>query len=102
MTSDQPDLSRQFFAAASALACHTGSLQDRLADAYADHLLQVVAGDLPEELRDVFREVEERMTASVDESSDDPIRAAAEQLSDDEACAIIERILALFGRVATH
>ena len=36
------DLTRDFFAATLALACHTSSLQERLADAYADHLLQVM------------------------------------------------------------
>lgn len=95
------NLSRQFFAAARALACHTGSLQERLADAYADHLLQVVASDLPTELQPIFREVEEELTAEVDDdASDDPFRAAAERLSDQQACATIERIIALFGRLA--
>lgn len=94
------ELSRHFFAATVALGCHTGSLQERLADAYADHLLQVVASDLPAELQPVFRQVEEQMTAVTDDLSDDPFRAAAAQLSDDEACAVIERIIALFGRLA--
>ena len=94
------DLSRHFFAATRALAWHTGSLQERLADAYADHLLQVVAGELPTELQPIFREVEAQMAAAVDDAGDDPFRAAAEQLSDDEARALIERIIALFGRLA--
>ena len=100
MTAESRDLSRHFFAATRALACHTGSLQERLADAYADHLLQVVANELPTELQSVFREVEEQMTAVVDDAADDPFRAAAEQLSDEEARAMIERIVALFGRLA--
>jgi hypothetical protein len=100
VTAESRDLSRHFFAATRALACHTGSLQERLADAYADHLLQVVANELPTELQSVFREVEEQMTAVVDDAADDPFRAAAEQLSDEEARAMIERIVALFGRLA--
>jgi hypothetical protein len=92
------DLTRDFFAATRALACHTGSLQERLTDAYADHLLQVVASDLPAELQSTFREVERRLTGPDD--ADDPIRAAAEQLTDEEARATIERIVALFGRLA--
>jgi hypothetical protein len=100
VTPESRDLSRHFFAATRALACHTGSLQERLADAYADHLLQVVASQLPTELQSIFREVEEQLTATVDDSGDDPFRAATEQLSDQEACAVIERIVALFGRVA--
>jgi hypothetical protein len=99
VTAESREVGRHFFAATRALACHTGSLQERLADAYADHLLPVVASELPTELQQAFREVEEQMTAAVDDA-DDPFRAAAEQLSDEEACAIIERIVALFGRLA--
>ncbi len=102
VTAELRDLTNHFFAATRALACHTGSLQERLADAYADHLLQVVASELPTELQAVFREVEEQMTAVVDDSSDDPIRAAAQQLSDDQARAMIEGIVALFGRLAAR
>jgi hypothetical protein len=106
MTEGARDVSRHFFFAARELAWHTGTLQERLADAYADHLLPVVASELPSELQSVFREVEERMTAAVDDTSDDddgddPFRAAAQQLSDDEARALIERIVALFGRLAS-
>ena len=101
MTADRRELSRHFFAAAVALATHTGSLQERLADAYADHLLPVVASDLPAELQPVFREVEERMTAVEDAAGDDPFRTAAEQLSEEQARALIEHIVALFGRLTS-
>ena len=100
MPSDSSQLARIFFAANRDLACHTGSLQERLADTYADHLLQVVADDLPPELQPVFRELEERMNAADEDEADDPFRAAAQRLSDAEACALIERIVALFGRLA--
>jgi hypothetical protein len=100
MTADERDLGRQFFAATVALACHTGSVQERLADAYADHLLQVVATELPTDLQNVFREIEAQMTTEVDDADDDPFRAAAERLSEEQACALIERIVALFGRLA--
>jgi hypothetical protein len=81
VTAESRDLTRHFFDATRALACDTGSLQERLADAYADHLLQVVANELPTELQTVFREVEEQMTADVDDDGGDPFRAAAERLS---------------------
>src|ERR1043166_10207876 len=100
MAAESRDLSRHFFDATRALACHTGSLQERLADAYADHLLQVVANELPSGLQAVFRAVEERMTAVADDDSDDPFRAAAELMSDAQARALIDRIVALFGRIA--
>jgi hypothetical protein len=105
MPTDSAQLARIFFDATRELACHTGSLQERLADTYADHLLQVVAADIPAELQPVFRELEERMNAADEgegdeDAADDPFRAAAQRLSDDEARALIERIVALFGRLA--
>ncbi len=96
-------MTRHFFDATRALACHTGSLQERLADAYADHLLLVVANDLPSDLQAAFREVEGYMTNDgADGDDDDPFRAAAQRLSDEQATLLIERIVALFGRVAAH
>jgi hypothetical protein len=97
---DTVHLARQFFDAARALAFHRGTLQERLADAYADHLLAVSVHDLPVELQAPFRELEQRMNTDSDMPDVDPIAAAASQLSDAEAKALIERILALYGRVA--
>jgi hypothetical protein len=94
------NLARQFFAAACTLALHRGTLQERLADAYADHLLAVSVQDLPVELQAPFRELEERMNTEDDLPDVDPIAAAASQLTDADAQALIETILALYGRVA--
>ena len=100
MPANPPELAAIFFAATRELAGHTGSLQERLAETYADHLLQVVADDLPPELRPVFRELETRMNAVEAGEADDPFRAAAELLTDTEARALIDGIVALFGRLA--
>jgi phage gp29-like protein len=91
----------QFFAAARALATHQGSLQERLADAYADHLLAISVHDLPAELQPTFRELEERLNRDAPNADDDPIEVAASQLSDAEARTLIERILLLYGRLAS-
>jgi hypothetical protein len=100
MAVDTVRLARQFFAAARALAMHQGTLQERLADAYADHLLAVSVHDLPVDLQAPFRELEQRMNAETDSGGDDPIALAASQLTDAEARSLIERILLLYGRVA--
>ena len=94
----------QFFAAARTLAMHTGSLRERLADAYADHLLQVTSGDLPAELQDSFRELEGRLNGEDGEDGeddDDPIAMAAGKLSDDDVHKLIDVILVLYGRLAS-
>ena len=100
MHTGPPHVAATFFAATRALACHTGSLQQRLADAYAGHLLQVVSGDLPPELQPIFRELEDCMNAVDEQDAEDPFTAAALKLSDAEAQGSIDRIVALFGRLA--
>jgi hypothetical protein len=104
-TGERAPLAAQFFAAARALACSTGTLQERLADAYADHLLTVTVQDLPADLQPAFRELEEQLnnaapSASDTDDDDDPFQAAAAALSDSQARASIERILLLYGRLA--
>jgi phage gp29-like protein len=97
---DPRELAATLFAATRALATHTGSLQERLADTYADHLLQVVVHDFPPDLQPVFRELEECLNAASASEADDPFFAATRQLNDAEARHYIELIVALFGRLA--
>lgn len=101
MPSESAQITLSFFAATRALAWHTGSLQERLADAYADHLLQITADTLPVELQPAFRELEDRLNAVASDApeDEDPYQAAARQLSDDDARALIERLIALYGRL---
>ena len=100
MSSELAHLATQFFAAARALAWHTGSLQERLADAYADHLLPITGDALPPELQPAFRELEEQLTRTPPDAVEDPFQAATQLMSDDEARVLIERILMLYGRLA--
>ncbi len=100
MPEEFQELAVIFFAATRALASHPGSLQERLADTYADHLLQVVVHDLPPDLQPAFRELEEYMNTTDASDADDPFHAATRQLTDSEARAYIERIVALFGHLA--
>ena len=100
MTVDSAQVARQFFAAARALSIHRGTLQERLADAYADHLLAVSVHDLPTDLRSPFREIEERLNGDINDEGDDPIAQSASHLSDAEAQSLIERIVLMYGRIA--
>jgi hypothetical protein len=100
MVEDTAHLATRFFAAARTLACHTGSLQERLVDAYADYLLALSSDELPTELQPSFRELEEQLNRADASDDEDPFQAAARQLTDAEARALIERILVLYGRLA--
>ncbi|MDQ3811894.1 MAG: hypothetical protein M3336_16550 [Chloroflexota bacterium] len=102
MTGAPSQVASQFFAAARALALHTGSLQERLADAYADHLLAVTMGDLPVDLQPALRELEERLNRPdiLAPEDDDPFQAAARELTDAEVVALIDAIVLVYGRLA--
>lgn len=104
MSEDGTTLASRFFGAACELAWHTGSLQERLADAYADHLLPVVGQDLPADLQPVFRELETQLnqTDGDDDDVDDPFQAAASRLDDEQVRALIERILLLYGQLVVR
>jgi hypothetical protein len=97
---EEEQVAARFFAAVCALAWHGGSLQARLADAYADHLLPVTGRDLPADLQPVFARLEERLNEAEPDEADDPFQAAAARLTDDEARQLIERIVVLYGRLA--
>jgi hypothetical protein len=97
---DLPHTAARFYAAARSLALHSGSLQERLADAYADHLLPVTRDELPPDLRDSFGELEERMTGSDSDGDEDPFAAAARDMSEADARELIERIVLLYGHLA--
>jgi hypothetical protein len=101
MAGETTQVATQFFSAARTLAWHTGSLQERLADAYADDLLTVTINDLPADLQPSFRDLEERLNRDVDPEDDDedPFQAAASKLTDDEARLLISTILLLYGRL---
>ncbi len=102
MAGDTTQVATHFFTAARTLACHTGSLQERLADAYADHLLTVTMSDQPPELQPSFRELEERLNRGPDadpDDDDDPFQVAARALTDAEARELIDTILLLYGRL---
>lgn len=100
MQAQPTTVAHRFFAAVMTLSCHSGTLQQRLADAYADHLLSTTADELPPDLRPVFKAIEVRMNAVEPEGDDDPFEAATRRLSDEEVTELIERILALYGRLA--
>src|SRR5262249_41252568 len=101
---DRTQLASRFFSAACELAWHTGSLQERLADAYADHLLPGIGQDLPSERQPLLRDIENQLNRpdADDDDADDPFQAAAGRLDDAQARALIERILLLYGQLVVR
>lgn len=78
-----------------------GSIKDRLADAYASHLLDVDAEDLPDEVRDDFAAMCEAMHRERPLPRESVIRASVRKMSNEEAgqhAALVVRAFASLAR----
>jgi hypothetical protein len=95
---------QQLEAAALTLA-RSGSIKDRLADAFRNHLSQVSADELPEGLRAEFRACHNALTREAPLRGEDAVRATVRKLSsheaDELACSVV-RLFAAMVREGTR
>jgi hypothetical protein len=78
-----------------------GSIKDRLADAYASHLVEVDADDLPDGVRNDFAALCEAMHRERALPRESVIRASVRKMSNDEArhyAALVVRVFAALAR----
>jgi hypothetical protein len=78
-----------------------GSIKDRLAAAYAAHLLDVEADDLPEDVREAFAVMCEAMHRERPLPRESVIRASVRKMSNEEAgrhAALVVRAFASLAR----
>src|ERR1700757_776022 len=87
---------QQLEAAALTLA-RSGSIKDRLADAYRNHLSLVNVDELPEGLRAEFRACHEALTRERPLRGEDAVRATVRKMSNEEADAIACTVVRLFA-----
>jgi hypothetical protein len=83
----------------------SGTIKDRLADAYRNHLALVNADDLPEGLRAEFRACHAALTREQPQRGEDAVRATVRKMStleaDELACSVV-RLFAAVVREATR
>ena len=91
--------SEQLEGAALALA-RSGSIKDRLALAYRNHLAQVNAEELPDELRAQLRACHDALTRERPLQGEDAVRATVRKMSNSEADEVAERVVRLYGAMA--
>ncbi|HEX4387228.1 MAG TPA: hypothetical protein VH109_01230 [Steroidobacteraceae bacterium] len=89
----------QLEGAALALA-RSGSIKDRLAIAYRNHLAQVHAEELPEELRVQFLACHDALTRERPLQGEDAVRATVRKMSSHEADDVAGRVVRLYGALA--
>jgi hypothetical protein len=77
-----------------------GAIKDRLADAYAQHLIQIDCDDLPEHLRPEFNALCSAMRRERPQPRESVIRASVRKMSNDEASRHAAAVVKIFAGVA--
>jgi hypothetical protein len=75
----------------------SGTIKDRLTDAYRNHLSLVNADELPQELREEFRVCHEALTRERPLRGEDAVRATVRKMSNHEAEEIACSVMRLFA-----
>jgi hypothetical protein len=85
--------------AVHALAEHPGSLQDRLQDASLHHVMHVAAEHVPDAQAQALTDLRARLTTAEPGGDEGSILVTTRRMSDDDARAGIEPLLALYDAV---
>jgi len=74
-----------------------GSIKDRLADAFRNHLAQVNVEELPESLRTPFLACQDALTRERPLPGEDAVRATVRKMSNTEADEVATTVVRLYG-----
>jgi hypothetical protein len=77
-----------------------GAIKDRLADAYAAHLIQIDSEDLPEHLRSDFDALCSAMRRERPQPRESEIRASVRKMSNEDAARHAAAVVKIFAGVA--
>jgi hypothetical protein len=79
----------------------SGTIKDRLADAFRNHLAQLNADDLPDALRAEFRACHDALTRERPLRGEDAVRATVRKMSNEEADEVACGVVRMFSAL-TH
>jgi hypothetical protein len=88
------------FQEATLSLARSGSLKDRLTDAYRNHLSAVAEDELPREIREQFHNVRCSLTREQPQRGEDAIRATVRKMSSHEAENIAETVVQMLSVMA--
>ncbi|HEY1899228.1 MAG TPA: hypothetical protein VGG49_05480 [Steroidobacteraceae bacterium] len=88
------------FQGATLSLARSGSLKDRLTDAYRNHLSAVAEEELPREIREQFHNVRCSLTRERPQRGEDAIRATVRKMSSHEAENIAETVVQMLSVMA--
>ena len=75
----------------------SGTIKDRLAEAFTSHLAHVDAEELPEPLRAEFRACHEALTRERPQRGEDAVRATVRKMSSQQADEVACSLVRLYG-----
>jgi len=88
------------FQGATLSLARSGSIKDRLTDAYRNHLSGVAEDELPREIREQFHHVRCSLTRERPQRGEDAIRASVRKMSSHEAENIAETVVQMLSVMA--
>ncbi len=88
------------FQGATLSLARSGSIKERLSDAYRNHLSAVAEEELPREIREQFHYVRCSLTRERPQRGEDAIRASVRKLSSHEAENIAETVVQMLSVMA--
>jgi hypothetical protein len=89
------------FQGAAVVLARSGTIKDRLTDAYRNHLSAVAEEELPREIREQFHNVRCSLTRERPLRGEDAIRATVRKMSLHEAENIAESVVQMLSVVAS-
>ena len=95
MKSSLEDVRELFGRAVETLAVSTGSIQERVADAYMYDLIHLDAVALPPGVRAEFDEIERQLTEREPEGTEGRVMASVRDMGDEQAASIARKIFNL-------
>jgi hypothetical protein len=88
------------FQGATLVLARSGSIKERLTDAYRNHLSKVTEEELPREIREQFHNVRCSLTRERPQRGEDAIRATVRKMSSHEAENIAETVVQMLSVMA--
>ncbi len=77
-----------------------GTIQERLASAYNLHLIHVAPEELPPEVRELFKQVQEELTKAKAVENVTSVEATVSKMSDEVALDYVDKIITMIDAVA--
>jgi hypothetical protein len=87
---------------ATAELARSGSIKERLVDAYLNHLSTLAESELPRELREDFTDMTRAFNRVRPLPGEDAVHASIRKMSSEDADRYASRIVAMLGTVARY